>query len=329
MKTKIKQMFFQLKEELNISTDAKKIVLQSLPILFCMFLSIFCKWFIIGALIFALIPIAMNNSGKGLYFVFLLLPLVSIFKLNVKSFYLLPIVVGALIAVLGIKLVIKLFKKETKLNIPLTIFFGIFVAYLLLQFNFSNITTFCSLLLGLALLYVIWYYKEDISFKELIFIFALGMLASVLIGLFRPINGRLQDLVDRFTAFGLLRFSACAQNVNVFAGELAILLSGFSFLYMKKQINIFFWLVYTTTFLILTFTISKSALLIFLFITVCLIIYSIVQDKKKCYKTILTILCCWVIVFAFNAFRTYTILFRLFNNDVTSKSGITNLTTGI
>ena len=326
--SKIKQFYVKLKQELCFSEEMKNIFLQSFVILLFVFLSIFWKWFSVVALISTLIAIIVNLNGKNLYFVFLLLPFVSIFKININDFYLLPIVVAMIILILGIKLLINLFKKQEKLNIPLTIMMGLFLVYLIIGLKFSNITTFLSLTLGLALLYVIYYFRKDISLKELAFVFGLGILASIVIGLFRPINSRLQLMVAQFSALGLNRFSACAENVNVFAGELAILLSAFACLFMKKQINISFYIIYTITFFVLSFTMSKSALLIFLVLTASLILYTIINEKKKCYKDILIIISCLLIVFIINPIRTYTFMFRLFENDITSSNGLTNLTTG-
>jgi len=323
----MKSLLLKLKNELTFSNDMKKLFLQSLVLALFLFLSIWWKGFSICVLVVAIAFILINRNVKSVYLILFLLPFMSIFKFNTNGSYLLTYVVIAFIALLGIKLLIDLFKKRKKINILLTAIFVVFILFLLLQIKLSNLSIFLSLVLGMALLYVLYYYKDELDFKEIVFMFGLGILFSVLIGLFLLLSPRLKQMITIYYELGKIRFSGCAENVNVFAGELMIMIACFTCLYLKREINYFYPIVYTFSFLLLIFTASKSALIIFITITLFLLCNSAVTKKKKCYWDIILVVVAVSLTFIIAQDRFIICFKRLFNIKI--EESVTNIASQI
>lgn len=332
MLNKIKNTINDIKQDITFSNEMKKMFLEMALIGLMVFLSIFWKWFALIGLVVACGCVLRHINGKSIYFIFFLLPLISMFKLSSTGIYLLIVLIVFIIFVLAIKLLISLLNKNTRINIPLTTICAVLFLYMIPRLKLSNITMFCSFVLGLVLVYITYYYKDEMSFKEISFAFLVGMVISVLTGLLYPVNERLQMFIDGFTAGGVYRFSACAANVNIFAGELMIMLALFTALFMKKQIKSTYWLVYIFSFLSVIFTISKSSLIMFVFITVALVIYIILDQKKYCYKQLLILISCLMLVFLIVPNRVIIYFSRPFNetsaNPATVNTQLSGLTTG-
>ena len=326
----MKNLLLKLKNELIFSNECKKIFLQACIIALFMFLSIWWKGFSICVLLISVACIILNRSVKSLYILIFLLPFMSIFKFNTNGSYLLTYVVIAFIATLGLQLFVDLIKQRKKLNILLTILFAVFVMFLLLQINLSNLSIFLSLVLGMTLLYVLYYFKEELNFKEIVFVFGFGILLSIIIGWFLLASSRLKEMITIYYEIGEIRFSGCAENVNVFAGELMIMLAAFTCLYFKREINYFYAPIYTLSFLTLIFTVSKSSLIIFFVITLFLIINSAITKKKKCYWDVILAVGTVLIVFILTQDRFIICFKRLFNIPIDGSTSqfMSDLTTG-
>lgn len=331
--SKIKNFFSDFKMEFTCKNkDFTTISLSCLVIGFFIFLSIFFKWFNIVALLVACGIILYLKNGRCFYILLFLLPLMSIFKLNVGSFYLTTIVAGVVVATLGIKLLIDFIKKEKKVNWLFTVFFIVLFCYFLISSRFKNISILGSLELGLVLLFLFYYYKEDLDIKEVALLMLVGVLFSVFIGLFRPINERLQELIVQYTAGGLYRFSASCENVNVFIGELVVLFSVFAFLYINKSINYLFYLMFVFTSIMCLMSLSKSALLTYFAVVVITLVVMIVLAVKKKEKKRAIIFSVLIVVSYLALFFVFHKRIDVYLSRVTgsfdAKDKLSSLTTG-
>ena len=282
----MKLLMARLKEDFSCRDEKfNDIILQSFVIGLFIFLSVFWKWFSIVPLIFVSAFTLHYRNGKSLYYLLFLLPLMSIFKFNTNGSYLLTIAVVIVLAILSLQLIVDILKKKKKINWFFSIMFAIVIIYFSLPFSFPSLSIWGSLILGCALLFVSYYYWNDLNLKELILIFGFGMLFSVVIGIFLPLSSRLLKMISQYSALGFYRYSGAAENVNVFAGELMIAFSLFTFLFIKKEINLLYYPVYLLCAVLLTLTLSKSALIIFLVINLWL--FASVWFKFKAKKSLI------------------------------------------
>lgn len=293
MKAQLIKLRDLTKQDFKVQHDDFKLIVIKFAIL-GIFLLINCflpffVWITLGAaLIFAL----TEFNGRAIYYVIFFVPLMAIFKREINSVYLLTYLAAAVILMLGIKLLVELFIKKTKkINWLFTLLFFLMIIYFMFPFKFENISILLSLILGACLLFVAYYYKEDLDAKELIFVFILGLLTSIIIGLFRPCSVRLQNFIGIFTAYGELRFSGCYSNPNPFAGEVMLGLSLIYFLVLNKKIQIIQYPLIVVFTVSLLCSLSKAGLIIFFVVTILfLLAYLIKYHNKSSIISILSIL---------------------------------------
>lgn len=254
-----------IKEEIKISKQARNIIFGCLILGLFTFLSIFWKWFALIAFVFSVIFVFLDKTGKSVYYLFFLLPLIYIFRTNYDKMYF----ISYLTLIIELFLVIKLFKvvkdKNKKINLLTSIFLFIFIIYIfVVSLKNGNYRDMLSFGLGIVLLYLISYFYDEIDIKELAFVLLFGMVFSVIIGLFKGNNLRLQSIIDTYYIDGYERFSACYINTNTFSLELMLTFSIFTALYLTKRINIIYYpvLIFSTTLLI--FAMGKTAFIIWL-----------------------------------------------------------------
>lgn len=283
MKNCLVGIFNNVKMELKtknseFSSIALKCVI--LGVLLCV--SLFIKSFIYVALTFALLFVLTQTNGRSLYFIVFLMPLMSIFKAKLLSNYLLNYVLFACLFVLAVKLFVELFINKTKnLNWLFTLSFVALFAYFVIFANFNNLSVILSLLSGLCVLFLAYYYKDELESKELIFIFVLSLLFASFMGVFRPISPRLESLSAIFYAYGEERFSGAAANPNVLAGELTLGIALIYTLFLNKKIKYIFYPLLAIFEIVLILTLSKSGMIIFITITIVFVILYIIKNHSK------------------------------------------------
>ena len=129
----------KLKDDFKFVDDNFKNMLLSLFIIgIFIFLSAFVKWFSIVPIIYVAMFTLFNRTGKALYYLIFLLPLMSIFKFNADGMYLLTICVAIVLCILGVQLLFDFFKKRKKINWFFSIMFAILIVYFSLPFTFDT-----------------------------------------------------------------------------------------------------------------------------------------------------------------------------------------------
>ena len=247
------------------------------------FLSCFLPFFVYIAFVLAVIFTVTQLNGRAIYYLVFLMPLMGVFKKNGQSTYMLAYLLCVVLLILAIRLVIEVFVKKTKkINWWFSIFFVITLIYFMVPFTFPNFSTSFSLILGLRLVFLAYYYKEDIDAKEICLIYIGGTVASIFIGLFYPISTRLQSMIEIFYAYGLKRFSGAYTNPNILAGEEMFALALLYTLVINKQIKILHFPIIAIFVTALIYTMSKSGLITFFAITsVFVILFTIKNHKWK------------------------------------------------
>ncbi|MBQ6816819.1 MAG: O-antigen ligase family protein [Bacilli bacterium] len=196
--------------------------------------------------------------------------------------------------VLGIKLFFEVFIKKTKkVNWYFIGALSIMTIYFLARANFDNISLVLSLMIGVVLIFVVYNYKDDMSFKEITLIFTFGVLTSIIIGFVCFGNSRLVSLIGETWAFSRIRFQGVAGNVNVFACEMMLSLIALMLLNLRDNVNLLIYPVFIIQLISLLFALSKSAILMFLLGTFLYIILKIIysaKTKKMLTKALKTII---------------------------------------
>ncbi len=301
----------QLKKELEISYQARKIVLECLIIGLFIFLSIFWQWFVVFGLIASVGFILLNRNGKSTYFLIFLLPLLYIFRLRPTDVYYLSFLAVLVIFLLAIKVLLQLIKKQLKMKIALTYALAVLVIYSCIISIGNGFSQLLSFLLGVILLYVITYYKEDLNFKEISFMFLLGILFSIITGLFWNFSSRLREFVPIFNVEGMPRFTGVSINTNVFALDLMVLFGLFIALYMQNRIRILFYPVFLMISLIIPMLLGKTSLIIYIVLLAITIITVLFKHRKFWWLEILIIFTTIGLMFLLEYERMVVLLKRL------------------
>lgn len=273
--------------------DFKNIAIKSSIIGILLALSILWVGFSYLALIVAILAVIIKPNGRTLYYIVFLLPLITIFKAQSSDFYYLAYIVFAACLALAIKLIFDIFKyKDKKINWPFTAIAVVLGLYFIARANFSNISILLSLLLGLGLLFVTYYYKKDLNFKEVIFMFVLGMLFSTLIGLIFYKNSRLISFLDITIAYSRRRFQGATSNVNIYACELMLALGGLLVLKLRNQISYSLYPILVFFCGCLMFTYSKTAILMSIVAITLFVLFNIgynLKNRKKLLKALVSV----------------------------------------
>lgn len=308
------------------NSDFAAIVIKCIIIAMLIFISIYIEFFVLIALVLALIFVATQNNGRSIYYLLFLLPLMHIFRRNVSDIYFVAYILCVVIAVLGIKLLIDLIKKRKKVNWFFTVMTVLLCVYILIFANYSNLSFLASLLLGITIFFLAQYYKEDLNFKELALIFIYGMIVSVVIGLFRGTSDRLQHFIWGFSAYNLERFAGAYLNANILAGEAMLALSLIYTLDLNRSIKIITYPLIAILTITLIFTLSKTGFIIFLVITILYIIIYLIKnfDKNTIWKLLSIII---LLSLLFLIFSTVTaVLSDRFTSTVKTSTTIDNVT---
>lgn len=246
-----------------------------------LFVSIFVKEFVYIALGIALFYIILNSNMRSIYYIFFLLPLMNIFIVEKNEIHLITIVIVFLDLICFIRLINETIKKNKKINYLFLIMSLLTILYFIFPFNIAKIKISLSFLSGYILIFFVINFSEEINYKEVTYIYFLGMLFSIFIGLFIGVSPRLKNLCPIFKACDLNRFGACYANVNVFAGEILISVSLFMILYLKNEIGYLFFIVYSFLLAMCLLTISKFSLIVFGIIAGIFLILILINKEKS------------------------------------------------
>lgn len=244
-------------------------------------ISCFVPFFVYIALVASVLFILTQLNGRAIYYLAFLMPTMGIFKSNAGSTYMLAYLLCEVLLILAIKLVIEVFIKKTKkINWWFSIIFVITLLYFMLPFTFPDFSISFSLILGLCLVFVAYYYKDDIDGKEIGLMFVFGVLVSIIIGLFYQLSPRMKELISIFYAYGLPRFCGAYTNPNILAGEMMFALAIIYTLVINKKIKAIHYPIIVIFEISLIYSMSKSGLIIFTAITFGFCVLYLIKNHK-------------------------------------------------
>lgn len=274
-----------------------------------LFLSLIFKYAVILVVFVAALFITKHRNGKSFYLMFFLLPFLNIVRFNSSELYYSVYLWCILLIALGIKLLKDIITKRKKLNFFFTIMCGVLAIYFILPFGQFDFTCHGAVYLSLAILYVAYYYASEFKFKQIVYVFGLGIILASIFGLFRPLFSRAQEIIPEIGDIGI-RFIGCSNDPNYYSGDLLLLLSGLMLLYCTKQINYSFYLAILPITIFCLMSLSKMALGIYAVIMVVFCLYLLLKNRtwkavKNCMIMFLV-----VVVAAGVCFRQVNLLFK-------------------
>lgn len=255
------------------------------------FCSFFCSFFAYIALCVAIIFTITETKMKSVYYLIFLLPFYNVFRYSTDQMYFSAWIAMVLVLVTLIRLINDLCKKKKRINWIISVSYLIFIIYLFLQKGTFNLSRLLPIMLVLAVTYVLFYYWDEINFKNLTLFLFYGILVSVVFSLFIDICPRLSMFVQRFGGDESVnfRYQGLSRDPNYYALEILLCLSSFTCLYFNKKINWFYYPVFVILSSLGIITASKSFLITFVVFVILLFIclfVSLIKSKKKTRRSI-------------------------------------------
>lgn len=214
-------------------------------------------------------------------------------------------IAGLLILIIWARYLLRVLKREYKINPKTLIPIILLLIYMCLPFHESNGILLIMKLFFLGLLYVVFEERKSIDFQYIVRVFIVGIIISCVFGLFR----KLSPLLAAATPYGAgERFLGLTEHPNDLAVNVAIAIGAMLILKYKNKISsLEFWIEFVLLFVFGYLSISRAYILaVVVGITVFAPFY-LVQCKTKALK-FLGILCaviCIICLVLFNTTQIY------------------------
>lgn len=261
--------------------DFKYIAIKMGIIALSIIVSLFWAPFSYVVLLEAIVFSCFQLDGRALYYIVFIMPFMQVFRCKPSDTYFLLYVCVAVVLTLGVKLLIDLIKKKKKINWFFTISFVVLLIYFSIPRGngASALRYWGSIVIGMAILFVAYYYGKDLDFKELVFSFVLGFLFSCFLEVFRDVS-RMPTLIENFYSYGR-KFTAGYINPNVLMGEGAICLALVMTLFLNGKLRVLFYPSFVIITVCILSTLSKVGLLVVLFSYVVFLIMLCARKWNK------------------------------------------------
>ncbi len=318
-----KNIWKNLVDELHTGDDEFFTILAECTIVSgILFLSLIWKYIVFFAVFVSALFIIKYRSAKSVYFMVFLLPFLNIIRLYYGQLYFSIYLWCLILFILGTKLLIDFIKKEKKVNWFFTIMCAILAVYFILPFGPINFTNHGAIYLSLAIVFVIYYYGKDLSFKQLVLVFAFGAFIASFFGFFRPCFKHAKEIIPEFID-GIQRFTGVSNDPNYYSGDMLLILASTLVLYATKRIN---YLAYPLILLSSVFcfkSLSKMMIIIYAILMTTFCIYWLIRNRnKKGVLQVCGITLCFLLSMLICFVQFESIFNRLKSNDESGKDSV-------
>lgn len=290
-------------------------------------LALIWKPFVFIELAFLVVLIASDKIENKICYLFFMLPFYNVFRYSagytlynnfldsLKSLYLSVVLVLTFCAVMFVKYIIDLKQGNKKLNWKVLILWVI--AYILLivpinKFNFAVLSSLLAITSLFASVYLIVQYKEHFNLKKILDIWFIGVILSVVLHFFKGVLPHLNSYLNWFDN----RFFGIHADPNYYAFELMTILIGYTYLFLKKQVDYEYIVIMSIVIGLGILSLSKSFLISFAFYAGICLIYLLkylagkIKSKKKRHilitLTIAIMIICLILVVALIGLRLWS-----------------------
>lgn len=256
----------------------------------------------------SLIVFLVSDIRQSIIFLFFLLPFATILKQDVDgmSFY----------TVLFFFVVLKMIMKHRTIDVRLVVAILLFFLYGLFFSGEAQLTTIITMLVGVLMLYCIK--QEDINadISSTVIAYSIGICLASVLALFKQsfpiINEFVTDSMIKLGAEEYAeRFAGLHGNPNYFTLDVTVALSALivlSYYNNKKPKTYILCLIALSVFGLMS--VSKSFLLVWIFLILCWFVLSIKQGAGKLFKFISVVIIGAMIIYLFTYDYVNTYLFR-------------------
>ncbi len=274
------------------NSDFRYIAIKMGIIALSLIVSLFWAPFSYVVLLEAIVFSCFQLDGRALYYIVFIMPFMQVFRCRPDDTYFLLYECVAVVSILGVKLLIDFVKKKKKINWFFTISFALLLIYFSIpRGNGSSASRYWgSIVIGMSILFVAYYYGNDLDFKELVFSFVMGFLLTCSLEIFRDIS-RLPTMVGVFYSYGR-KFTAGYINPNVLMGEGAVCLALIMALFLNGKLRVLFYPLLIIISVCVLSTLSKVGLVVVL---LCYAVFLILLcarrwNKRRVIKIIISVL---------------------------------------
>lgn len=222
------------------------------------------------------IAIITERSFNRLYFFVFITPFWFVFDWIL-------LVYGLIFASWGLKHIRDLCNKQIKLNWKVLLVALIPILYVALPIGVQRWDYVAFMATMCFVLYFVFTYRENCSFKRFTISATIAILASVILGFIGLIFKELYDFpVAIEITSKLFRFSACNMDCNFLGAYVIAIFASLTFLYLRKEINILYLILVPIFTMIMILTGSKLAFLMYSCVVVYLLISILfLKDSAK------------------------------------------------
>ncbi|MGN1259171.1 MAG: glycosyltransferase [Christensenellales bacterium] len=278
------------------NADFKYIAIKMGIIAISLIISLFWAPFSYVVLLEAIVFSCFQLNGRALYYILFIMPFMQVFRCNPSDTYFLMYLCVAIVLTLGIKLLIDIIKKNKKINWFFTISFVVMLIFFSIPRGngLFALRYWGSLVLGAAILFIAFYYKKDLGFKELVFSFAMGFLFACFLEVFRDVS-RMPTMVEVYYSYGV-KFTGAYINPNVLMGEGAFCLALLMLLFLNGKIRVIFYPLLVIITVCVLSTLSKIGFVVTVFMYLLFAI--MLCSRKFSKKSTIKVICCIVLMIA-------------------------------
>ncbi len=264
----------------------------------------------------------ISNSGHCMSFLFFLLPLAPILKLDVKGM--------SFFTVLFFLVILKLTVKLHKVSVGLISSLAILALYSLAFSELNAVATIVTMVSGILLLYYLRNEKLHIDINTTVIVYSFGIIFSSILAMFRESLPVIDSFIaesmaeNRVTEFAS-RFSGLHGNPNYYTLDIIVVMSAIVvLLYNNKNTRVH------TTFLIALsvlglMSVSKSFLIAWVLLMICWLLISVKQGVRKTIKFLVVATIAAVVIYYFAADYINSYIYRLMQD---SSGTLESITTG-
>ena len=302
-----------LKKQLNNLTDSIKKLWASKIFkiyLVLMAASIFALFFeaaavVLCTLIFLLAFVLPVGEMIGVLLFYY--PFFSIFMFKGVNLYF--VLFAAVIGVFAVKHLIKVIKKQEKLDWLFIVSVLIYLVYIILPIRHTaagkfktgcDMMYFASALAFFVMLYVVYKNKDKIDYLKCLHLFIVGFLISGGLGWFAYVSPRLKNVMSLIDYIGidLLRYNGLFGFPNTLAIVGLMAAAVVFYLQHKGKIGNVAYLYHTLIFALCYITLARSFLYAYFGAFALFVIATMIKEKKNCWKIILPEVLCVLVVMA-------------------------------
>ncbi len=259
-----------------------------------LFLACFFRAFSWVSLVYMIIfAFSLHKTEKILGLLFFYNSFKSLFNFNIlgTSIVLKKFIGGVLIGIICIFYLIKLIKKQRKLNLKILIPIVLFLIYIALPIHECTIVAWISVMIFFAVLYIVYEERTDISFKYIVRLFSLGLVISCVFALFRSISPLLSRELQVVTIGPNIRFEGLYAHPNNLAVCCTLAICSLLILKLKRKISLpeffgFFVVIFACGYS----TLSRNFVISTAIGLVLSAIFYLVKNKKKSFAFIASLI---------------------------------------